>query len=377
MTVLQSANKPHILFITRKYPPSIGGMQKMSFLLAREFAYLTQLYLVSFGRSQIWLPLGLMILFSRSLTRLASGQVDVIYLGDSLLAPMGLFLGRLFHRPVALTAHGLDVTWPLAWYQAVMRFCLPRLDLVICVSQRTAKECLDRGVASKKITIINNGIDSEQLQLSCGHNMVREKLATSLGIDIGQRPLVLSVGRLVPRKGYRWFIEEVAPRLLEANRDTLYLVAGEGPLATELTEVIKSHGLQDSVILLGRVTDETLHLLYHAADVFVMPNIIVPGDMEGFGIVLLEAGACSLPIIATGVEGICDALMDGHGILLEPKDADGFAAAIIRLLKDEDYRSSEGARMQEYVNNNFSISTVAERYVRMFQEVDVLYRRQA
>ena len=97
-------------------------------------------------------------------------------------------------------------------------------------------------------------------------------------------------------------------------------------------------------MLLGAVEDEELIAVYNVADIFVMPNIPVAGDHEGFGIVILEAASCSLPVVAARLEGISDAMRDGEvGDLIAPGDAAGFTRAIVELLADDESRWQRGA----------------------------------
>jgi phosphatidylinositol alpha-1,6-mannosyltransferase len=119
------------------------------------------------------------------------------------------------------------------------------------------------------------------------------------GIDFKGRKILLTVGRLVPRKGVAWFVAHVIPQL---DRGYGYIIAGGGPDFFTIQGLIQDHGLVDRVALLGKVPNATRQRLMALADLFIMPNICVPGDMEGFGIAALEAGSSGLPVI-DGVTG--------------------------------------------------------------------------
>ena len=132
----------------------------------------------------------------------------------------------------------------------------------------------------------------------------------------------------MPRKGVAWFVEEVMPRL---DGSYLYLVAGEGPDFDRIASLVGRWDLQDRVFLLGRVTEDTRNALFHASDLFIMPNIEVDGDVEGFGIAAIEAGCCGLPVIASDVQGLKDAVLDGRtGFLVEAENAEKFADRVCR-----------------------------------------------
>ncbi|MBW2718968.1 MAG: glycosyltransferase family 4 protein, partial [Deltaproteobacteria bacterium] len=111
-------------------------------------------------------------------------------------------------------------------------------------------------------------------------------------------------------------------------------------------------------------SEEELVELYRAGTLFVMPNIVVPGDMEGFGIVMLEAGACGLPTLAADLEGIRDVIDEGvNGWLAPPEDPSAFAAQIESLLDDPDSLRAASERTAEYVTSTFRWDSTAERYL--------------
>jgi phosphatidylinositol alpha-1,6-mannosyltransferase len=142
--------------------------------------------------------------------------------------------------------------------------------------------------------------------------------------------VLLTVGRLIRRKGAAWFAEQVLPRLAA---DVVYAVVGEGPEREAIRAAAERAGVAPRIRLLGRLSDDLLAAAYAASDIFVMPNIEVAGDLEGFGLVALEAAAAGLPVVAADLEGIADAVRDGeNGILAPPEDSVAFAAAIERVL---------------------------------------------
>ena len=138
--------------------------------------------------------------------------------------------------------------------------------------------------------------------------------------------MLLSVGRLVERKGFSWFIQEVMPRL---TPEFLYVIIGDGPERKRIQQILETTEQVHRVLLLGQITDEERNLSYQASDIFIMPNIRIEGDVEGFGIVILEAGSAGLPVIASDIQGISDAVIHGAtGCLVAEKDVDGFVRAI-------------------------------------------------
>ena len=152
--------------------------------------------------------------------------------------------------------------------------------------------------------------------------------------------VLLTLGRLVRRKGVAWFVAQVLPW---ARRDVVHLVAGAGPAEERIRRVARSKGLQHSVRLLGRVSRDDRELLLRGADLFVQPNIHVYGDMEGFGLVNVEAAVRDLPVLAADIEGIPDAVVDGEtGWLVRSEDAPRWRARLHETLADLDELEAYG-----------------------------------
>ena len=358
-----------ILYITRKYPPQVGGMEKTNFYLSQNLGKHVNVELVSRAASNMWLHLSLFYLFTKSIWVLLRRRVDLIHLGDALLAPLGLTLKLIFKKPVSVTVHGLDVTWEFGPYQFLIPKCLKRLDSIVCVSNETREECIKRGLNKNKITVIPNGIDPDEFYIARDTQELREKLSDRLGLELRNKAILLSVGRLVERKGFHWFVEDVVPRLLKKNKQIIHLIAGTGEMRKTLEKIVSGHDLQEHVKLLGRVDDQTLKLLYNVSDIFIMPNIKVKGDMEGFGIVALEAASCELPVVAARLEGIQDAIEDDvNGFLVTSHDAQGFTSVVRQLLADDAKRKAFGERAKNFTNKNYGWDKIANEYLLQFKK---------
>jgi len=360
-----------VLFITRKFPPQKGGMQKTAYDLFHSLSGLAEVRLVKWGGSNKWLPLILPYFLLRSVYLIVAAKIDIIYLQDGLLAPLGYLL-RGFGKPVVMTAHGLDITYRNRFYRFLVPKCIRRLDRSICVSQSTKQECLKRGMPEANVTVIPDGI-SDQFYMSltgADRNELRKELSRRFGFNLNGGKVILSVGRLMERKGFHWFVEEVMPKIIEHNHDCIYLIAGEGVYRGRIRKAVERMGLQNKVFLLGVLGHQELRYLYNSADVYVMPNIPVKGDIEGFGVVILEASSCGLPVVASELEGIRDAVGNGeNGLLVQPCKAQAFADTILGLLKDDEERERFGKKARQYTLENFSSGRMAERYLSEFQKV--------
>ena len=177
----------------------------------------------------------------------------------------------------------------------------------------------------------------------------------------------LAVGRQIPRKGFAWFVDAVMPRLPEHVH--LWLV-GSGPQAGEIDRVIAKGDLQHRVFPLGLVEDKALSRVYRLADLFVMPNLRINRDMEGFGIVMLEAGLHGLYCLASRIEGITDVISDANGSLLPPRDAEAFAQEIqAQLALTGQQRQQQSERAAAWVEQSFGWNNLLPRYRSAIEQV--------
>ena len=267
---------------------------------------------------------------------------------------------------LAAIAHGLDVTDPNPAYQwSVQRLC-QLLDAVMPVSRATGEELVARGSPRDRVHVVPNGVDLARFE------GIAETRNEASPLKIGGAPplhedafLIVTVGRQVRRKGFAWFIENVMPKL--PDRVVLWL-AGDGPERENIKAAIARANVQDRVRCLGRISEADLIALYRHGQLFITPNIVVPGDMEGFGIVMLEAGACGLPTLAADLQGIRDVVQEGvNGWFAPTGDADAFAERIRMLLDHPDELEAASQRTAEYVKNAFAWGRTAERYLQVLR----------
>lgn len=359
-----------VIYITRKHPPSIGGMQRLSYELATELSRLTDLRVISWGHSQAWLPVFLLLAFISVLFLLVTNRsrIEVIHLGDVVLSPLGAITRRFSHVPVSVNAHGLDVTFPNHLYQSLIVPFLRELDLIICNSESTRLECIKRGVHARRCVVVPVGV--REIPLAVDKAEARRIISGMAGMNLLEKQVIVTVGRLVKRKGVAYFIDKVLPRIVRVNPDVVYLVVGKGPERGRIQRMARERSLRGHVVLLGEVTDEMLNKIYAAADLFVMPNVTVHGDPEGFGIVALEASAAGLCVIANRVDGIQDAITHGeNGLLVEAGDTDGLVSVISEMLADDARRKRFGSQSSRFTLERFGWPSIANRYVNEFHKL--------
>lgn len=290
-------------------------------------------------------------------------EVDVILFSSMVTAALAVLLRGSLHANgvrAAAIVHGQDVTKPVRAYQAFVPRVFCALDLVLPVSAATGEACIARGLPPSKLGVVHNGVKLDRF--SAYKWPAGERTAHPFRSELPINAfLLVSVGRQVKRKGFAWFINEVMPRLPE---NVHYWLGGDGPESQLIREAIDSNGLQHRVKLLGRLGDSQLAQLYQSADIFVMPNIEVPGDMEGFGVVMLEAGLNGLPTVAARLEGIREVITEGeNGHFVTTENVTEYISLIVALEADRIRLAELSVSSARHVSLTFAWETVARNYL--------------
>lgn len=367
-----------ILYVSHTHPPegeildNVGGMQRVSQQLIRELkrrnsvSVFTETINVS-GEGRIALRSVFFLvkqLFSLP-AKIREYNADVVLFSSMVTASLAYFIRNRISVPVVTINHGRDVTLPVKIYQWFVPKIFSSLDGIISVSRATREECIKRGMHPKKGVALSNGFDLESLNSFPDKEESRNRLQRNFRIPLENNFMLLTVGRKVKRKGHEWFIREVMPKL---DGQVVYVTVGDGPEFENIGNAVKESPYGDRIFLLGRQPDEVLKQAYAAADLFVMPNIPVEGDMEGFGIVLLEANMARTPAVAADLEGIKDVIAQGeNGFRVPTLDADQFAAKVREMLSNKLEHFS--AQTRSYVQEQFSWKNVAQQYVGFLQSV--------
>ena len=313
-----------ILFLSYTYPPAVvGGIETYMLQLIGHFReFNPETHALVNTRGLKFLPLFIPYSIIRALLLIRRHGITHLHAASGPHCFQALLLKKLTGVKTSITIHGLDIINRLFFLDRITPFFLRRLDLVFCVSRATRKECISRGIDENSCVAIHNGVDPDVFPLHRPRRVLRKELEAVLHIPLRGKKILVTNGRLIRRKGVEWFVDACMPRL---DKSFLYLVSGDGPDREAIVRAIARHGLQERVLLLGRTSFDLLRLIYNCADRFIMPNRRVPGTMEGFGLVILEAGSCGVPVVASDIEGISDAVIHGTtGWLVPELDADAF-----------------------------------------------------
>lgn len=262
------------------------------------------------------------------------GRSPRIHLCDASLLPLGILLRRIAGGRLTVTACGLDVVHQARWYVWLMGRVIRSADAYVAISSATADALISRGVPSDAIVVI-----------PCGVSVPSSAILSKADGP----PMLITVGRLIPRKGVAWFVLHALPLIRRRVPDVRYLVVGAGPDERRIRDAAHRACMENVVELKTRCDDKERDALLAGADVFVAPNIPVSGDMEGFGIACVEAAVRGTPVAAARLEGLADAVAGGEtGLFFPPQDASSCADAVAALLLDPPSRGdvARAARMR-------------------------------
>ncbi|MDQ2649528.1 MAG: glycosyltransferase family 4 protein [Actinomycetota bacterium] len=361
------------LFVTNDFPPKIGGIQSMLWELWRRldpstFTVLTtphpdaaewdaqQAFRVVRTKESVLLPTPML---ARRIDALADEVgADTVLLDPAL--PVGL-LGPRLARPYGIVVHGAEVTVPgrLPVSSLVLGRVLRGAGLVVSAGGYPLAEASRAARRDLPHVLVPPGVDVDRFVPL--DDAARRAARGHFGLPV-DGPLVVSVSRLVPRKGMDVLIEAAA-RLAPEHPGLCVAVGGDGRDRGRLERRIESTGAP--VRLLGRVPHEDLPALYGCGDAFAMlcRNRWAGLEQEGFGIVFLEAAAAGVPQVAGDSGGAAEAVADGETgfVVDEPGDPDAVAAALDRLLTDPTRARAMGEAGRRRAVEGFAYDVLAAR----------------
>jgi phosphatidylinositol alpha-1,6-mannosyltransferase len=350
---------------------NIGGMQRVSMQLVSELEKRDDITIKTVIQHAPWKGIELRTVFflirlMRELPKMVDEfKPDVILFSSMVTASLAKFTRRKIEVPMVTINHGQDVKMPIGIYQNFVPKVFNALDGVISVSKATREECIKRGMQPDKGVALPNGFDMEDFSDVPDKESAIQEIEKEFKVSLEGKSLLLTVGRQVKRKGHEWFISEVLPKI---KSNVIYMAIGDGPEHENLTQLLEESSVRDQVLLVGKQPDKVLKQAYAAADVFIMPNIPIPGDMEGFGIVLLEANLAGTPAVAADLEGIKDVVKNGHnGYKIGVRQSQDFANTVDELIQNNLEEMSETAR--EFVLENFTWNKVAQQYISYLKDV--------
>lgn len=353
------------LLVTIDFPPKIGGVANYyenlcQNLPANKIAVLTEkqkdsksfdkkqnykIYREDLFYNYLWPQWLKMIFKMRKIIK--KEKIEVIYVGQILPVGEAAFFLSL---PFIIFTHGMDITLPQKNKKKkyLLKKIIAKSYKLVANSNFTREELMKLGAKAQKVTIINPSPDRKLLEVLDKQliSQLRQKY------NLNNKRILLSVGRLVKRKGFDEVIQSL-PQVLKSIPDLVYVVVGDGPERQNLENIISEINLNKQVLLIGAASQKELSAWYYLCQVFIMtPKQLPDGDVEGFGTVFLEANMFGKPVIATASGGISDAVSNGlNGLLINNND---IVKTLLMLLNNHNLIQQLGRQGRELVNQKFN-----------------------
>ncbi len=270
---------------------------------------------------------------------------------------------RISGIPYECYVHGEDVE--TAASSRELRWMVQRIlgaaDRLIANSHNTASLLETQwNVPTERITVLHPGVDTQRFQPAARSDEARREL------DWRHRTVILTVGRLQRRKGQDMLIRAL-PMIRDAIPNILYAIVGDGEERASLEELAETEGVRDAVRFLGGIDDAQMISAYQQCDLFALPNRAVGRDIEGFGMVLLEAQACGRPVLAGQSGGTAETMQLGEtGVVVPCETPEPLAEAVAKLLLDPRTLDEMGAAGRKWATTNFDWDSLARKANSMF-----------
>ena len=270
--------------------------------------------------------------------------------------------GRVMHEGV--------IAWLVSLFSKVQFVCFIHGEDIETAATSREQSLMVKQVCGKADMLICNSLNSQniarRLNYDVGNTVVLHPgadcerfIPVTSDLEFKQdmgwigRTVILTVGRLQARKGHDKMIEAM-PTILAVHPKTLYCIIGDGDQKPRLLELVNELELADSVIFLNEISDEQMIMCYQQCDIFILPNRTIDNDIEGFGMVLVEAQACGKVVIAGDSGGTAETMLaEQTGFIIDCTNPDVIATKINQLLSDTVLTKSMGEKGVEFVNEMF------------------------
>jgi len=272
---------------------------------------------------------------------------------------IGLLAARRAGVPVVSISHGWTAaTWKVRLNESMDRLLLPLMDAVVCVSEAQAIRVRKCGVPSERVAVIRNAVDHTAFVDPDGCR----RIAIESWFTKRPKWIVGAAGRLSREKGFT-VLAEAAAQVIRMLPNTGFVLFGDGPERDSIQRAIKRHGLEETFILAGFRPD--LAAFLPNLDVLVLPSFT-----EGLPVVVLEAMAARVPVIATAAGGTPEVVVEGiSGHLVSPGDSTAMAHSLLEFLPDESRRHDMGQAGRSRVEEHFTFAAQSELYLRLFEHL--------
>jgi phosphatidylinositol alpha-1,6-mannosyltransferase len=360
-----------VLFVTNDFGPRAGGIETFIIGLIQRRPFGTTVIYTSFQENSEqydsdWLAnYGVRVIRDRSKILLPTPRVafnlreiikreGITTAAFGAAAPLGLLSASMkrvgITRTVALT-HGHEVWWAKVFpFNLLLRRIGSTVDVLTYLGDFT-RAAISQGISAKaqsSMVKVAPGIDVD-------HFIPTDASALRESLGITKKKVIVSVGRLVHRKGQDCLIKSM-PQILSSVPDAHLLLIGQGPYREHLQELVRKHRLESSVTFIGRIEYKDLPMYLCAGEIFAMPSRsrLMGLEVEGLGIVYLEASSCGLPVLAGSSGGAPDAVVQNiTGLVVDGTNHEQIATAAIELLNNSSASQLMGAAGRQWIVENW------------------------
>jgi phosphatidylinositol alpha-1,6-mannosyltransferase len=241
---------------------------------------------------------------------------------------------------------------------------IKRAKMIVCNSQNSANIVAEFGDSAKaKARVMHPGVDKNIFFPAPVNQQTKDALGWS------KRRVALTVGRLQARKGQDMMIKAV-PKIVEKYPDFLYAIVGGGEQKQELLSLVADLNLTEHVMFMSEISDEQMIQCYQQCDVFILPNRTIGQDIEGFGMVLVEAQSCGKAVIAGDSGGTKETMIENEtGIIIDATIESNISNALLTLFNDTNKLEKMGENARQHVLDNLDWSALVDRAESLFNSI--------
>ncbi|MFW0862338.1 MAG: glycosyltransferase family 4 protein [Candidatus Komeilibacteria bacterium] len=334
-----------IRLYTMEYPPFKGGVGNYYAGLVKAIEPVQKVGVTTINHTARFWQVLLMMVFSK---------VEYLWVGHILpIGTAAYICNRLFKKKYFVSLHGMDINLAQKNKPSLTAKILKHAEFITVNSEYTKKQINNYEELMSKIIVVYPcpNVDNANVEKS-----LIEQVKSSYSLE--NKKIILSVGRLVERKGVQNVIQ-VMPEILQTYPEALYVIIGSGEHLPELKRMVQVKNLEKNVLILTGVGNSELAAFYSLADLFIMPTIDDGMDVEGFGIVYLEAGVFGKPVIATPVGGAKEAVKDNVTGIFTSRET--MVSDIIKLLKDKSFADELGANAKNIIKKEYTYTAQAKK----------------
>jgi glycosyltransferase involved in cell wall biosynthesis len=280
------------------------------------------------------------------------------------------YLRKRTDVPLILTCHGQLISgsktadyFERVYSRIIGRRIFKAADRIISLSSSDLNYISSFGVDSKKISILPNAIDPEELFKMDSVSFEANNPKNSFLQGLNGKRIIMFVGPVIQRKGVKYLIKSIPKVLENTGDDSVFVLVGGGEFLNQARQLTTEMQINDHVIFTGRLTEEELVETYRCADLFVLPSL-----SEGLPTSILEAMYFGVPVVATDIPGVKDHF-NGVALLIPPKNEDRLAEAMVKLLDDGELRGRLSKAGEVLVKGRYTWDVVARGYEKIYFEI--------